>query len=68
MQATDAIRRNGYVVALAFALIAMFALMTGSGWTAAALVLAATMVIALVERLAAVRQRKRRPGLAAPRG
>ena len=71
MQATDTIRRNGYVVALALCLIAMFALMTGSGWTATACVMAATALIAIVERLAAGQQRKlrrREPGLAAPRG
>ena len=34
MQPTDSIRRSGYVVALVFGLIAMFALMTGNGWTA----------------------------------
>jgi hypothetical protein len=57
MQPTDAIRRNGYVVAIALGLIAMFALMTGNGWTAAALALAAMVVIAIVERIAEIQQR-----------
>jgi hypothetical protein len=68
---TDSIRRNGYVVALVLGLIAMFALMTGSGWTAATLVLAAMALIGVVERVAETQQRhfhRRAPRLEAPRG
>lgn len=57
MRRIDGIRRNGYVIALVFALIALFALMTGSNWKAAALVAAAMVLIGLVEHIAAVRQR-----------
>jgi len=57
MQETDGIRRNGYVVALALGLVALFVLMTGSGWKAAALVLAAMALITIVEHVAAAQQR-----------
>jgi predicted lipid-binding transport protein (Tim44 family) len=61
MQGTDGIRRNGYVVALVLGLIAMFVMMTGSGWTATVLVLAAMAVIGVVEHIAERQQRGRRP-------
>ena len=57
MRRIDGIRRNGYAVALVFGLVALFTLMTGNVWTAAALVTAATALIGLVEHIAAVRQR-----------
>jgi amino acid permease len=57
MQGTDGIRRNGYVVALAVGLIALFVLMTGSGWKATAFVVAAMVLITIVEHVAAVQQR-----------
>jgi len=57
MQGTDGIRRNGYVVALVLGLIALFALMTGSGWKASAFVLAAMALITIVEHVAALQQR-----------
>ena len=64
----DSIRRAGYVVALALCLIAMFVLMTGNGWTAAGLVLAAMAVIAVVERITELRLRDSAPPLGAPEG
>ena len=57
MQGSDGIRRNGYVVALAVGLVALFTLMTGNGWKAAALVAAAMALIGIVEHVAAVQQR-----------
>ena len=60
MQGSDGIRRNGYVVALAFGLVALFTLMTGNGWQAAALVLAAMALIGIVEYVAAAQQRHSR--------
>jgi hypothetical protein len=71
MQGTDGIRRNGYVVALALGLIALFALMTGSGWKAMMPLLAAMALITIVEHVAAAQQRhtgRRRPRLATLRG
>jgi hypothetical protein len=57
MQQTDSIRRNGYAVALVLSLFAMFALLSGAGWTAVALLLAGMAVIAVVERIAELQQR-----------
>jgi membrane protein implicated in regulation of membrane protease activity len=60
MQGLDGIRRNGYVIALAVGLVALFTLMTGGGWQAAGLVLAAMALIGIVEHVAAVQQRQSR--------
>jgi membrane protein implicated in regulation of membrane protease activity len=71
MQGTDGIRRNGYVVALAVGLIALFALMMGCGWKATALVLAALALVVIVEHVAAAQQRharRREPRLEVPPG
>jgi len=57
MQATDGVRRSGYVVALVLGLIAAFALMTGADWPALALVGAAMALIGIVERIAEAQQR-----------
>ncbi len=59
MHPTDSIRNSGYVVALVFGLIAMFALMTGNGWTAAGSLLVAVAMIALVERITELKLRSR---------
>ncbi len=59
MEKSDSIRRSGYVVALVLGLIAMFALMTGNGWTAAGALLGAGAVIAVVERLTDLQLRSR---------
>jgi uncharacterized membrane protein YjjP (DUF1212 family) len=60
MQATDSIRRNGYVVALVLGLVAMFVLMLGNGWTATLIGLVAAGVVAVVERVAETQRRDRR--------
>ena len=57
MQATDGIRRSGYVVALALGLIAAFALMMGDDWTAVAIAGGAMALIGVVERIAEAQQR-----------
>ena len=52
------IRPAFYVVALVLGLIALFVMLTGDGWTAFALALAAMAVIAGAERLAELRLRE----------
>ncbi len=58
MPATDSVRRNGYVIAIAIALVATFMLLAGSGWTASLLALGAIAIIGVVERIAEIQQRQ----------
>ena len=58
MQHADGIRRNGYVIATALALIGLFVLMVGDAWRAAGFVVAAATTVGVVERIAELRSRK----------